>query len=185
MSATEKLIQEIQKLQKVAGSDASKDLWEAAIGLLDVVKEVEQKFGVVITLEEEEKSGLPSPAEHTIQARMADEKFGPPRSGNTLLSGTDVAEAIRKTASRKKELPLADDVRAYVTALEEENWALIQQMQRLEAMERAAHLWASLGSSLDQAGTQDGINLDLQSSVAECILKGLGPLVPEVDASDD
>jgi hypothetical protein len=173
MSATEKLIEEIQKLRKVAGSDASKDLWDAAFGLLNVVKEVEQKFGVVVTLEEN-KSGPP------VEAPV-----GPSRSGNTLLSGKDAAEAVRKTASRKKEVPLTDDVGVYVTALEDENWELIQQMRRYEAMERAAHLWASLGSSLDQAGTQDGINLDLQSSVAECILKGLGPLIPEVDLSDD
>lgn len=134
MSATQQLIEQLQNLKRVLGSKTEREVVDKAMDLLSVVAEIEEQSGIVSTCR-----GLPPPAEHTIQARMADEKFGPPRvpeeaeengkfSGKSLLSGKDLAAAIWKRAWAKVD---QGDAR-YMTALEDENAELWERIKRLE-----------------------------------------------------
>ena len=81
----------------------------------------------------DECRGLPPPAKHPIEARMADEKFGPPRkTPGTLPFDDDVKNAIEKHHIRE-HLMGGDSKKRwrqdYIRALEDENAEMHQAMK--------------------------------------------------------
>lgn len=119
---TKQIIAQFHKLLRAVGPDGDQaDAVRAALKMMEKVVELEELDEWI----QDQKPGLPPPATHSIQARMRDEKFAPPRA--VVLTDTDVKKAIWKSRKTIGPAETSDADLIYMTALEDDNAALLRE----------------------------------------------------------
>lgn len=96
---------------------------------------------------------------------------------NAIRAALTMMEQVRKLEGQVKKSGTAQlqSNAEYITQLENDNWRLLAEVRKNERVIQAATEWLMLRETDSPLDPAYDIAIDLQSTTAECILRGLGP----------